>query len=109
VFGVRVVAVVSGSYYKFDLQTLFNALICALVLAGLPTTLMYYIVNYGLGHMSSIYSGVVEEKFDLTAQVAGMATRLMASSVLFLELQDDDGCIARKRMQKSSACIQRDG
>jgi len=100
VHGIRVVAIGKGSQRIASLTTFVNSLTTALVLLTLPRWIIYIIAAYCLGHLSSIYAAVVHENFDLTEQVAGMATRLMTSSALFLDLQDEDGCIARECMRE---------
>jgi len=100
IHGVRVNVHAQGSIHRLDFVSFYNALVATLVLVRLPKMLVYFVTIRCLGHMSRIYRKVVCELFDLSEQIGGMATRLMGSSVLFLELQDDSGHISKHRMSE---------
>jgi len=94
--GIRVVALAKGNDRILDFAVLLNAFIGSLVLISLPGHMVFIMAKYTLGHLSHVYRAVIREDFDLIQQLAGMATRLMVSSVAFLDLQDDECCISQE-------------
>lgn len=105
--GVRVRVIMEGHVDVFDANSLFLQLTASLVFLSLPRQFMYFFINYAVGHLSTIYRGVLIEPFDVQMECARLTARLMSNSVTFAELEDvkpeagkDVGCISRARVDE---------
>lgn len=107
--GIRIVASTGGIFEFGDYNKLYQNLVSIVVVLSLPKQVLLFITAYLLGHMSVLYKRVIIERFNLLEQVAGMTTRLMSSSVTFVQLEDveritdkleDEGGISKKRMSE---------
>jgi hypothetical protein len=98
--GLRMRAVSSGFLLVLDFNSIYLNIVSCIVLMGLPLRFVLVISTHMLGHLSKIYRRVIYEKFDITEQVGGLATRLMANSAVFVDLQDATDGITKKRMSE---------
>lgn len=105
--GVRARVIMEGHVDVFDANSLFIQLTASLVFLALPGQFMYFFINYTLGHLSTVYQGVLIELFDIQMECARLTARLMSNSVTFVELEDVSpdtdhpvGCISRRRVEE---------
>lgn len=98
--GIRVHVQPGGEVSLFDLDALMAWVIGAVVLLGLPRTLVLTFTISALGHTSKIYKRVIYEQFNIGEQVAGLVTRMMTNGVAFLELEDMQHGVSYKRMNE---------
>lgn len=86
--GIRVTFRTEGSWEFIHWMNFFDALIQLLVMVKLPMVAVRFVATSCLGSLSRIYSRVIDEPFGIREQVGGLATRLMANSVTYLDLTD---------------------
>jgi len=96
----------------FDLSVCILNVTSAVVFLRLVTGFVRSILLSCLGTISQIYSAVVRFSFDIREQCAGVALRLMANSVSFVDLADQfepgKSGISRRRMSERLSQALRD-
>jgi len=86
--GIRIKSRPGGIFIFPSLSILLVQLTSAMVILGIPKTLVALVTVHLLGMLSRVYKQVLYEHFDLRRQVGGMITRLMVNSAVFVELSD---------------------
>eukprot|EP00927_Polykrikos_kofoidii_P077662 TRINITY_DN74584_c0_g1_i1.p1 TRINITY_DN74584_c0_g1~~TRINITY_DN74584_c0_g1_i1.p1 ORF type:complete len:976 (-),score=117.92 TRINITY_DN74584_c0_g1_i1:28-2955(-) len=89
VTGIRLVLHESFSFHFLDTDKIFLELVSMLVVIGLPNLCLLFLVRTCLGPLSSIYKKAIRRDFNIKTDVAGMATRLVASDVAYHLLEKD--------------------
>lgn len=90
-YGLHVAIVTSGTFEYVNLNRMMLEFTSILVLLGLPKQLVLFLMIYCLGHLSKIYKRVIYEDFPLRQTVAGVITRMIASTSMFTMLSDVEG------------------
>lgn len=98
--GIRVNIEAGGEIRCFDVNALMAWIVGAVVLLGIPQTLVLLFSTSMLGHTSTMYKRVIYERFDIGEQTAGLVTRMMTNGVAFLELEDMQNGVSFKRMNE---------
>jgi len=73
----------SGTFKFFDFLTLLDGIIQAIVLLGIPVTIVRFLAKNNIGVVSEIYSFAMEQKFNIFDQFHGLAARMMTTAIGF--------------------------
>jgi len=76
----------SGTFSFFDLFIMFNAVIQAIVLMGIPLTIARLLALHGVGIVSKIYTYALRQQFEVFKQFHGLSARMMTHAVSFRAL-----------------------
>lgn len=87
--GIRIRCETGGGVFRaVNLYGLYLNLASAAVTLAIPRKLVLFFAVHCLGHLSQIYKHVLFEPFEITSAAAGVATRLVVNSAVFIELAD---------------------
>jgi len=90
--GIRLRFQPAGQFHYVNLKAIILYFTSGLILLSLPMKFTLFILRHGdclFGLLGRMYKRVIFEKFDLRDAIAGMAIRLVAGSVSFVELEDE--------------------
>lgn len=86
--GIRVRFVAEGVQTVVDINNVILNISALVVYVTLPIIMIKFFAVYCLGHLSTIYYKVVYSKFNIARECGATATRLMASTQTFHQLED---------------------
>lgn len=75
--GIKVTFRLQGHYAYFDSAQLLNVFTAAIVLVGLPSMIICFLIMWCLGLLSKIYQGATRQTFNLRQEIQGFATRML--------------------------------
>jgi len=102
-YGVRIRFSTAVHLRYFNLTSLINFLINAIVLIQLLPKFFRAFILYSMGHLSAIYKSTLDEHFSLRDNVSALAMKLMISGMAHAQLKDTPNGISLKRISSSLA------
>jgi len=85
---------------EISFSQIIESIADAFILLSIPVMFMEFVSVHLLGALSPIYRQATSEPFSIQKEVGSMVVRLIAMSAIFVDLQDESGCISRKRCQE---------
>lgn len=96
-----------GSFSYFDFRVLLTTIVSAVVLFGVPITIVNLVALYGIGLISRIYRNVLRQNFDATGEVPGFFARMMLHNAGFRDLTNQQSVVAEELAPMPTAIIDR--
>lgn len=96
--GVRIKFRPKGSVQLFDMTVVTQSFTVAVVWIQIPLVIVYFFTVICLGHLSTVYSRVINQELSLGNACKGLACRLVSHSAAYMDLQDMPDGISKKKL-----------